>query len=117
MTLVLSGKGSTFAACGERCTPSLCKGLLPWVAVRAHDLQASTRSPSPNTARRQGARHAGGQSLRLRSKPLASLGRGAPRYLIAAQVLSRLGPVAMLVHATSSMGMRYNNAAQSDAFR
>ena len=117
MTLALSGKGSTFPACGELRTPPLCKGLWPWAAVRARDLAASTRSPSPNTTRRQVSQHANCQGLRLRSEPPASLGRGALRYLSAVQVPSRLGLVAIPVHATSSMGMRYNNAAQSDAFR
>ena len=117
MTSVLSGKGSTFVACGEHRTPSLCRGLWRWAAVRAQSFPAPARSPSPNTTRRQGNQHVHGQGLRLRSKPPTSFGRGALRYLSAVQVPSRLGLVAIPVHATSSVGMRYNNAAQSDAFR
>jgi hypothetical protein len=115
MTSALSGKGITFPAYGERRTPSLCKGLSPWVAVRAHDLQASTRSPSPNTARRQGGQHAHGQSLRLGSKPLASFGRGAPRCPRALQGAARLGLVAEPRRIFPVSRMRYNSAAHADA--
>jgi hypothetical protein len=117
MTSVLSGKGSTFLAFNERRTPSLCKGPWPWAAGRARGFQASTRSPSPSSARRQGRGNAYGQGLRLGSKLLASFTRGAPRYPEAWQGQLCAGRVAVLAGAASAAPMRYNNAAQSDAFR
>jgi hypothetical protein len=117
MTSVLSGKGSTFLAPSERRTPSLCKGLWQWAAVRARDVQASTRSPGPNSARREDRGNADGQGLRLGSKLHASFTRGAPRYPEAWQGQLCAGRVAVLAGAASAVPMRYNNAAQSDAFR
>ena len=115
MTSVLTGKGSTFPAYGERRTPSLCKGLLPWAAGRARSLRAPVRSLGRNTTRRSGDRHVDGQRLRLRSKPLASFSLGAPRYLRALQEPALAGRVAVLAGAASPMPMRYNNAAHTDA--
>jgi hypothetical protein len=116
MTPVLSGKGSTFAACGQRPTPSPCNGPSQWAAVRARGRRAPTGFPSPNTARRQVGRHAHGQGLRLRSKLLASFGRGAPRCPGALQRAARAGRVAVLAGAASAMPMRYNNALLTDTF-
>jgi hypothetical protein len=116
MTLALSGKGSTINACGERRTPSLCSGSAQWAAVRARGFRAPTGSPSPNTARRQVGRHAHGQGLRLRSKLLASFGRGAPRCPRVLQRAARAGRVAVLAGAASAVPMRYNNALLTDAF-
>jgi len=115
MTSALSGKGSTFPAYGERRTPSLCKGLLPWSAGRARDRQASTCSPSPNTARRQGSRHSNGYGLRSKSKPLASFRRGAPRYSKALQGAAHLRPDVEPRCIFPVSRMRYNSAAHADA--
>jgi hypothetical protein len=115
MTPVPSGKSSIFAAYDERRTPSLCKDPLPWSAGHASDLQASTRSPSPNSARRHGRGHTDGSSLRSRSKPLTSFGRGAPRCPRALQGASYLGPVAEPRRTFPVSRMRYNSAAHADA--
>jgi len=115
MTLALSAKGITINAYGERRTPSLCKGPWPWAAVRAIEFEGPTRSPSPNITRRKGGRHAQGQGLRSRSKPLASFSRGAPRYPWALQRAARLGVGAASWRAASFSRMRYNSAAHADA--
>jgi len=115
MTSALSGKGRTFPAYGERRTPSLCKGLLPWSAGRARDRQASTRSPSPNTARRQGSRHTNGYGLRSKSKPRASFRRGAPRCPRALQGALCLALDAGPRRIAPITRMRYNSAAHADA--
>ena len=117
MTSVLMCKGSTYLAHGERRTPSLCKGPRQWAAVRARGIQTSTRPQDPNSARRQGRSNADGQGLRLGSRPSTSFGLGAPRYLEALQGRLCARRVAVLPGAASAAPMRYNNAAQSDAFR
>jgi len=115
MTTALSGKGSTFPAYGERRTPSLCKVLWPRSAGRARNPQTLIRSPGSNFTCLQSGGHTGGYSLRSKSKPLTSFGRGAPRYTDALQGAARLGSIAGPGRILPVSRMRYNSAAHADA--
>jgi hypothetical protein len=117
MTSVLMCKGSTYLARGERRTPSLCKGLSPWAAARDPGLRAPAPSLNPNRACSKGSWNAESQRLPLGSRPFASFGQGPRRCLEALQGPLPARGVAVLPSAASATPMRYNNAAQSDAFR